>query len=380
LVAPASGVLVNTLLPVFDWKDSSPAAHHYQVQVSTNNAFTALAIDETNILPSTFTPSSDLTAGKLYYWRVRAFNVNSVASGWSSVRNFKTPLSLPTLVAPAEGESLLTDRPSFDWDTVPGATSYVLQVSSVNNFSTLLLNTTWNTTEYGMTKDLPQNKTLYWRVRAKTSAVTGLWSVKGSFQTGNPASAPVLAAPANGILVKDYTPLFNWGNSTVPAGTSFKHYRLQVDDDQDFSSTVLDTTTTISEFTPLSDLVSNTKYYWRVRAVNTVNGIDHVSGWSPVWSVRTVIQAPQGLSMLPNPQNPLRPSLEWDDASGAITNYTIQISTSASFSTFIVNGKTVPSAYTMTKNLPSGKTMYVRVRVNGANGPSAWTTIQFVSP
>lgn len=382
LLLPANGVLVNSLSPTLDWKDSNPIAHHYQVQVATNSNFTSLVVNENDVYDSTFTPT--LLPGKLYSWRVRAFNVNGVTSGWSVVRTFKTPLAQPTLLSPTEEESLLTDRPTFEWDAVPGATSYILQASRLEDFSALLVNETLNTNEYRMSKDLPQNRTIYWRVRAKTAAVSSPWSAKGSFTTGNPPSVPVLVAPTPGTLSGDYTPRFDWKSSTLPVGTTFKQYEIQVDDHKEFTSPEIDSTTELhdladSDFTPISALMPNTKYFWRVRAVNTVGAEEHVSGWSPVWSFRTKIAAPGSLTLIPNGSNPLQPSFEWDDApgSGAITGYTIQISTSASFNTYLVNTTTMNSSYSLLKNLPVGKMIYWRVRVNGANGPSPWSIHQF---
>jgi hypothetical protein len=384
LLLPANGTLAATLRPTLDWKDSTPAAHHYQIQIATSSTFTpaVLVIDQTNILTSDFTPTFDLAPGRMYYWRARALNEINGASAWAAVRTFKTPLTQPVLDSPPSGLSLTTDRPDFDWQDVPGASQYILQVSASNTFSGLLLNVTVNTSEYAATKDLLQNKLLYWRVAAKTSAVTGPWSSPAwDFTTGNPASVPVLVSPANNLLSKDYTPLFNWNDSTAPLGTSFKQYELQVDDNADFTSPVINTATAVSEFTPPSDLASNTKFYWRVRAVNTVGLVDHFSGWSAVLSFRTVIDVPQSLTVIANGFPALRPRFDWDNATGTgtILNYTIQISTSPSFGTFLVNGTTGNSFYDMLKDLPSGTTIYWRVKVNGANGPSGWSTGQYTT-
>ncbi len=382
LISPVNSALVINLQPVFDWKDSNPVAHHYHIQVATSSNFGVLVIDDSGAVSSTFTPNAELLPGKLYYWRIRAFNAIGAASAWSSVRNFKTPLAQPTLVSPANDETLVTDRPAFNWDETPGATRYILQVSSVNNFSSLLVNVTVNTPAYTMTKDFPQNKTLYWRVQAKTSVVSSPWSVTWSFKTGNPPSVPGLSSPSNGSLAKTYAPTFNWKDSTVPAGTVFKHYQIQVDDTPGFTSTVIDTTTIVSDFTPLADLASNTKFYWRVRTFNSFDGSEHYSGWSSVWSLRTVILEPQSLTMIPNGNNSLQPSFTWDTAAGqgAITSYTVQISTNASFSALLLNSTVKDPMYALTRNLPPGKTIYVRVMVNGTNGPSAWSILQFVTP
>jgi uncharacterized protein YkwD len=380
LLTPAPGAIVGSLQPVFDWQDSIPAAHHYQIQISTNVAFTALVENQTDLLTSTFTASSPLEHGKLYYWHVRAFNAIGGTSNWSAVRNFKTPLDAPTLGSPSDGSNLITDRPDFDWSDVTGASQYVIQVAVSATFSPLLLNATTNVSSYSANRDLPQNKLLYWRVAAKTSSVMGPWSSPAwSFTTGNPATVPILASPANNALVRDYTPLLSWNDAMAPAGTSFKQYELQLDDDADFSSPTINLTTTISEFQVLTDLASNSKFYWRVRAVNTVGVVDHFSGWSVLRYFRTVILAPQSITVIPNG---LRPRFDWDDAigPGAIKNYSIQVSISPSFGTLLVNGVTVNSFYDMLKDLPSGKTVFWRVRVNGANGPSGWSTGQYIVP
>lgn len=384
LVSPAKGTLVKTITPTLKWKVVNGATY-YRVQVAYDSGFGDLVKDDTTTNVA-YVPT--LPPGTRFYWRVRAFNASDEASPWSAVWNFKTPLVPPVLVAPTAGEVLFTDRPTFEWNPVFTATQYILQVSAQSTFSTLLVNTTVKatqpTTKYTMTKDLPQNKTLYWRVRSKSSTLTSGWSPKQTFKTGNPPSVPVLVAPALDALVNDYTPLFNWNNSTVPSVGTFKQYEIQVDDNNDFSSPEVDTTTTPvteSQYTHGLDLASNTKYFWRVRAVQTIDGNDHFSGWSKVWSFRAAIPAPTGLTVIPNG---LKPTFQWDDAtatpSGTISGYTIQISAKQDFSTLLVNSTPVNSQYTPGSNLPAGKTLYFRVRVNGANGPSAWSSGQFATP
>jgi predicted phage tail protein len=172
---------------------------------------------------------------------------------------------------------------------------------------------------------------------------------------------------------------------TLPAGTTFKNYQLQVDDNADFSSPVIDnisiTNRTTVQFQTSIPLAQNTKFYWRVKAFNTD---DEESNWSTVWTIRTVVSAPTLLTPAnASPAGSLKPVLDWQDASGpgTITNYTIQISTSPTFGTLLVSSTTVNSTYTPIKNLPAGKTIYWRVRVNGANGPSAWSTVfNFTTP
>jgi hypothetical protein len=90
LTSPANGSTVSSLTPKLDWGDSTPAPHHYQVQVSTSNTFGTLTV---NVSPtdSAYQLTTPLASAKTYYWRVRAYNSVGGASAWSSVWSFKTP-------------------------------------------------------------------------------------------------------------------------------------------------------------------------------------------------------------------------------------------------------------------------------------------------
>jgi cysteinyl-tRNA synthetase len=91
-----------------------------------------------------------------------------------------------------------------------------------------------------------------------------------------PPSQPKLQMPADGATTPDPTPLFNWRNAYGYPTT----YRLVVDDDDDFSSPVLDVDRERSRYTPPSPLDAGT-YHWRVRARDAAGDW---SPWSPTWS------------------------------------------------------------------------------------------------
>ncbi len=378
---PATGAVASSLKPMLDWMEISPFAAYYQLQVSSNSTFTALVLDQSNIIPSQFTLKTDLITGRSYFWRVRGFNDAGTASAWSATWNFKTPLGLPSLTSPVQNQSLLTDRPSFDWSDVTNATGYNIQASTSSSFGSLLLNASSPTSDYVMTKSLPQNKLIFWRVRAKNAAVTGNWSAVWVFRSGIPPSVPVLSSPTSGSLVTDYTPLLQWKVVAVPSGTSFARYQLQLDDTSDFSSPLLDknlTNLNSPRFELTTNLTPNAKYYWRIRSFNTLG---HYSAWSNVFNFRTAVLPPS----LSAPNNnttvgSLRPIFDWTDVTGA-TGYSIQISTTSSFSTLLVNGNTVASTYQPGSNLPAGKILYWRVRAKAANGPSDWSPVfSFTTP
>ncbi len=377
LQLPAQGALVKDYTPVLDWSDVVPGLDHYQIQVADNSAFTAPVYDDNSLITSYFEVPSDLTPNTTYYWRVRSFNNLGDTKSWTVARSFRTVIVPPTLTAPADTASLDNRRPFFNWDDVAGATGYQFVLSKQANLSNPLKNIPVLTSEY-LPPDLPANTLFYWRVMAKGPNGPSAWSSTHSFTTGNPASTPVLVAPANNALVKDYTPLLDWKNSVVPEGTTFRRYELQVDNNSDFSSLAINIVTTDgvvteSNFTPPSDLTPNTKYFWRVRAVNTVGIVEHFSGWSKVWTFRAAMLAPTLVSPGDTTTvGSLKPTLTWTAVTGA-TSYTIQIATSSSFGTIVLTKNSSTSDFTLVTNLPKNKTLYWRVRALGPNGPSDWS-------
>lgn len=189
---------------------------------------------------------------------------------------------------------------------------------------------------------------------------------------------PVLQSPAQNALIYPSASnvFFNWGD-VVP--TYLSYYKIQVDDNSDFSSPIVDVNTgTTSEYTlPMASLTSNTKYYWRVASFNAYN---QTQGWTAARTFRVAPLPPSGLTPGGGTTiGTLTPTLDWGDVTGA-TSYTVQISTSPTFATLLKNVTVSSSTYTLTTPLPAGKTIYWRVRTNAANGSSEWAIESFVTP
>jgi len=281
-----------------------------------------------------------------------------------------------TLIAPANGEALLHKRPAFDWTNVEGASGYRITASTSSSFSTVLWKADATESEYTPTADLPGGRVIYWRVRAMVDGVWGAWSGASNFTTPKPPSIPVLTSPTHGALTRDYTPLLNWSNSTLPTEIPFDHYQVQVDIEKSFADPlVLNEATstgdiTASSYTPNTDLIPNSRYYWRVRSYNTAG---QYSSWSTVWAFNTALPPPIHLAPTGGVTvTSRRPALGWDVVEG-VDGYIIQISTSASFATTLVNTTTTTNAFTPLTKLPAGTTIYWRVRATGTNGPSRWS-------
>jgi hypothetical protein len=380
LIAPANNALVTSYTPRLGW--SNPAfADHYHLQVATDNGFNSVVIDDQDIVPSEYTPTSDLVPNTKYYWRVQTFNRDELASAWSAIRSFRTLLPAP--ISLSSDSSVQDLRPSLSWDMpsipLPKPTSYYVKVSRNSSFTQIVASGTVTGMSYTPGSDLPRNLTLFWHVRANGANGPSAWSVFGSFSTGNPPSIPSLSAPANNALTTNYMPLLDWSNATVPLGAAtFDHYQLQVADSIGFSSPLIDQPVplpaTNSSFTPLDPLASNTRYSWRVQACNS-NA--ECSAWSSVRTFRTALPAPIDLGADSSVQD-LRPMLSWNIPAYPLpipTNYTVQVSRNSSFTQLVATGTATHISYTLTSDLPRNLTLYWHVRANGANGPSVWSDI-----
>jgi hypothetical protein len=296
-----------------------------------------------------------------------------VVDGYSGVAgNYRIVVDSFT---PMDGTVLQTARPVFHWPAIPGAKTYTLQASTSTSFSTLLFSKSVSSTSYALNTALAANKQIYWRVKTNTGSY--IYTPKGrlGFKTGNPPSLPKLSYPAANGLLTSYTPLLDWTNSTLPSGVSQSFYEVQVALDSAFTNKVIDENTSQSSYqVSLPGFTPNTKYYWRVQAVGS-NG--HTSNWTITAYFRAAM-LPTTLLSPANSTSPAqttrRPTFTWNPVTD-ITTYTIQVATSSAFSTTLVSTKVTGTTYTPTTNLTASKTLYWRVRAEGANGPSLWSPV-----
>ncbi|MEM3402286.1 MAG: hypothetical protein QXH08_03560, partial [Candidatus Hadarchaeales archaeon] len=134
------------------------------------------------------------------------------------------------------------------------------------------------TTENWFTVPAPglSDENYFWRVRSKDGELLSLWSERRSFIIDTvPAPAPTLLSPDNNSTVMVDQPTFSWTAVTEPNVI----YRLQIDNDQDFSSPIYDKTIPENWHAAENKLIENlSPYYWRVASVDNA-GNENWSGW-----------------------------------------------------------------------------------------------------
>jgi len=213
----------------------------------------------------------------------------STASGGSMlvdyVRVYYSSLVPPVLNFPVGGDTPPTTRPLFDWANVATATSYTLQISTNQNFTSLVLNIIITPSAYVMPTDLPRNTLLFWRVRANGPGGPSSWSRVRHFSSANPPGVPALLAPAHNAAVSNQ-PTLDWSDVTLAAA----YYEVQISTDQNFTAILgrgQGGKANLSTYTPEAALGSG-QFFWRVRAVSGgADGGLQLSQWSAVRSFQT---------------------------------------------------------------------------------------------
>jgi hypothetical protein len=195
LVSPANNVLLTSpadppvYTPTLTWKAVTVPANaspfdHYELQVSDTAGFSTLVYpdsadpaDTIAVTNPSFAIPESLPANHAYYWRVRSDNHNGDFSSWA-IFSFRTALIRPTLTTPVDDPvtPLNNLKPTFNWSTSPGATSYTIILSANSNLSSPVVKATTQSTSYTPGVNLPAGKVLYWRVAANGANGPSLWS------------------------------------------------------------------------------------------------------------------------------------------------------------------------------------------------------------
>lgn len=381
--APLNTALV-TNTPTLSWGESSAVmalstpGWHYEVNITAPNGFNQNyttqddADVEVGLGRTSLTITDPLPDLTTFTWKVRAYNDTNYYSAWSLPRTFKTVL-VPELNSPINNETLDNKRPTFEWDEVPGATGYTVQVLK-NGVAVLTVPVKAPAYTYTLAADLLPSTPYTWRVMAATP-IGGVYSQPLAFTTSaNPPTVPLQTQPiASAVLVSNPAQVLDW-NSVLATTTTFAamSYELQYANNNQFigatfNSVFVDEPN--SQHT-ISTLPGRT-YYWRVRAYAGASGTGNYSAWSAVRSFNVKFAAPllvtpvAGASGVGN-----RPTFTWNaNGNGIWTTFTIEVANDAAFTQTlrVFTAKTPKTSYTIPNTVTalSAGTKYWRVKING---------------
>ncbi len=358
LVSPSNGAGGQPIRPTLIWNEVQ-YANWYYLEIYTNSNYTgdpvyikdeifgtsgdakAVFDSENSAIYETveFTLDEDLEIDQTYFWRVRGTN-NTGDGVWSASRSFTVGALVPEMVNllnPNNGQTDVALEPAFRWAPAERADSYRLQVSTVENFSsTIIDDRDIQTTTHTSATKLAGSTVYFYRVRGINNQGAGAWSTVRTFTTTQDVPAQVsIRNPNNNETNVSLTPTFTW--LEVSGASS---YHLQVSREENFANNVIDLegiTTNMVEIVQGS-LRGSTTYRYRVRARNSVG----YGPWSLVRAFTTVasttpgsvkdivvrqVSAKQVLSKTHSVQNTAAFEISWTppdfDGGSDITNYRI---------------------------------------------------------
>lgn len=268
-VALNSEISVGFSIPVFFRNpdsiyvtEDSVKLNGYTVEFTSNRlVFSGIQLDNDKLyniaIKSGTVISSDSVVNAPFEWQFRTI--------------VKIP-EIPILAFPVHSDSLVETDGIFSWLKSDRAVSYDWQVSTADNFSSIVRNNqTVSDTTTTATPVLSPLQPHWWRVRAENYAGFSEWSETRSFVTK--AAIPELVFPDTNQINVSTAPLLKW--QSLHANVSFD---IQISRDSLFNSIVIDSSIISTEM-QLWSLKSDTTYFWRVK-------LDDVRGSSDYSEIR----------------------------------------------------------------------------------------------
>ena len=326
--APVKPVLQTTANPTCNsiqirWSVVGGATH-YAVQVSTNQNFTGTlffnnGVGNPNTNPESFTVSG-ISPGVLYYYRVRSVNACGT-SDWSDVGTFQ--YNAPSTPTPSVYSQTCTSA-VINWQQVLSANNYEVTVTEYDPTFTqdYVINgsITYNNYAVGNVGSVTigglGTGLYYFRMRAKDNCGnTSGWSTQSIVISTLPPDIPSVIG-VNPVVNGCTSFTAQWNSST--GSTS---YILEVDNNNDFSSTIISQNVgNVTSFN-VANLTQGTTYHYRVKAVNTCG----TSAASGVVSLK--VDKPDNVVTTPATNVTANGfTANWNDNStNNVTNYTLQV-------------------------------------------------------
>jgi protein-S-isoprenylcysteine O-methyltransferase Ste14 len=195
LEAPEDGATISYPDDTFalSWSPV-PGAARYLVRIGTDPSLASLVLPGAGVetQATTYTLLGPLAPGKTYYWGITPIDAAGNRGEPSGVWAFTwlwPSATAPSVTDVASDPEIYDHR--FEWDPVPGAAGYELEVSSSSDFAPgsrvcCPVNSTTGLTTIGTSYSpaivLPNNNRYYWRVRAvDPSGNAGVWNLGPEF-------------------------------------------------------------------------------------------------------------------------------------------------------------------------------------------------------
>lgn len=364
LTSPPDGQsLTNIKQTTLMW-NSLAGTNAYQTQVASDSSFSTTIHD--SLVNENQYLATSLKVGS-YFWRTRGIDDSGNTGNWSEVNRFNiVSPEAPALSAPINSLAIRdTDRPSLSWENVTNAESYVVQVSQLSDFSTIVQQQVTTSTEW-TTMHLDAGN-YYWRVKSIDSVNhESEFSINGRFEVTGPV-APVLALPLNNELFQ--------GTSTVTLiwnAADYAHsYRIQFSENNDFSVLISDQVIQTNNIT--TETLGIGRYFWRVKSINS-HGYEGDYSAARFFNISgpnaPTLQLPSFGSVIRDTNTPI---LTWSKVNFA-ESYIVQISAHNNFAS-LIEQKNSLTTNAVTSALSAGNYFWRVKSVNSSGNESAFSEV-----
>ena len=278
---------------------------------------------------------------------------------------------VPTLNSPPDSATGLPTSVALVWNVSAGAASYHLQVSTANNFSTTVVDSSGITGTSVTVAGLQLGTTYFWHVYARNAGGTSVYSDVRRFTIASNPAVPVLLQPLNGATGVARNPIFTWAKAANAVS-----YRIQVATDNAFLSVAQDTSGVSDTMVTIHGLSAKAVYYWHVQSANVLGSSAYASTRS--FTTGTVLSIPS-VPVLALPANGATGTarnmlFSWYKASEAAT-YELQLSVDSLFATTAVDSTGISDSTLSVAGLSASTKYFWRVNASNTGGASAFSSV-----
>jgi peptidyl-prolyl cis-trans isomerase B (cyclophilin B) len=182
IIAPAENAIGVSGNFNFAWAAQADAIM-YEIELSRN--LNMLPIDTVIKTTAAAIKIKSLEPGlQRYYWRLTSTNGGFKKS--APVQTFTTGEFPPSLTFPITGTVLQNNFSGFEWDSVPGVSTYRFQLATNPNFTvqSIVRVDSGLISPRFFAKNLQANKRHFWRVASEINGIPGDYSASFNFTTG----------------------------------------------------------------------------------------------------------------------------------------------------------------------------------------------------
>lgn len=352
-------------------KNSNGTSYIFEYATSSNMA-NATRIDVAKASFNTRHWINKLKLNTTYYWRSKALS-SSDSSDWTSIWSFTTANQLQKYYPSSTGATFTNSKIYLSCYRAQPYDSFELQLDTQSSFSSAVLRKVIipdtfksNYIEY-FHQDLFYGANYYWRYRGIQSGTPGSWTSVGDFSIFD---SFVTQYPKPSVL-ENVSIEFEW-----QSGSSTEPFQVQVDTVPSFDSPILIDQVSIDglrkfDVNPfkVTQLLYETQYYYRVRAVNKND--------SSKWSSSSFITKgfANDFTTTDAYVDPIADFSVRTKIEGS-TGYEIQIDISDSFNSIAFNSNQSSDGNATFSQLQFGAYYFVRSRPYHAKDTGNWTKVR----